>query len=266
MIRSNMPSNNNRERTNTGGSTGSWGGESGRLRERSNTDGSVRSVGSFGESADQELVSLATTPRRISTKPNKLNQRRKIVDWIQRQKLPQQLSRSSAAGAEGVPIITGLDRVIFGTQSAAEAVQIAGFNPPRYLWYMLSGAMCDVIQFTMDVMLHYSLHIQDASTCWAIGFFLSVFFRHTSHRYLVFGDYVGGYKNSLIRMYGGYSVIIVLSTIFNIVMTKMASISHYAAWILTLLWTGIANYFILKKIWSFGGPAAVATTAASNKQ
>jgi hypothetical protein len=97
-------------------------------------------------------VSLATTPRRISTKPNKLNQRRKIVDWIQRQKLPQQLSRSSAAGAEGVPIITGLDRVIFGTQSAAEAVQIAGFNPPRYLWYMLSGAMCDVIQFTMDVM------------------------------------------------------------------------------------------------------------------
>jgi hypothetical protein len=117
----------------------------------------------------------------------------------------------------------------------------------------------------MDVLLHFTFHIEDASTCWAISFSLSVYFRHISHRWLVFGDYVGGYKSSLIRMYGGYSVIIVLSTVFNILMTKMTSISHYAAWILTLLWTGIANYFILKKLWSFGGSAAAATNAAAKQ-
>jgi hypothetical protein len=122
-----------------------------------------------------------------------------------------------------------------------------------------------VIQFAMDVLLHFTFHIEDASTCWAISFSLSVYFRHISHRWLVFGDYVGGYKSSLIRMYGGYSVIIVLSTVFNILMTKMTSISHYAAWILTLLWTGIANYFILKKLWSFGGSAAAATNAAAKQ-
>ena len=147
--------------------------------------------------------------------------------------------------------IEGLDRVGFGTSAAAEVVRLAGVQPPRYLWYMLSGAMCDILQLCMDVLLH--THIEDASLCWAITFFLSVVFRHTSHRYLVFGDYVGGYAASLTRMYAGYSVIIVLSTFFNILMTRVATFSHYVAWILTLLWTGIANYFILKKLWSFGG-------------
>jgi hypothetical protein len=286
--------NNNRERTHTGGSTGSWGGgvhstmESGRLRERSGTDGSIRSTGSIGSTiglndggGHSETVPLATTTVRRSNSDklqrngsNKTTtRRRKFVDWIQRQRLPNRSSNTNTntsnttASAEGVPLIAGLDRVLFGTQSAADAIQIAGMQPPRYLWYMLSGAMCDVIQFLMDVLLYFTFHIEDASTCWAISFSLSVYFRHISHRWLVFGDYVGGYKSSLIRMYGGYSVIIVLSTVFNILMTKMASISHYVAWILTLLWTGIANYFILKKLWSFGGPsAAVATTAAGTKQ
>ena len=84
-------------------------------------------------------------------------------------------------------------------------------------------------------MLH--TQIEDASICWAATFFLSVVFRHSFHRYLVFGDYVGGYKASLARMYGGYSIIIVLSTLFNILMTRVATFSHYVAWILTLLWT-----------------------------
>lgn len=54
-------------------------------------------------------------------------------------------------------------------------------------------------------------------------------------------------------MYGGYSVIMVISTVFNMVMTKSLHFTHYVAWIATLLWTGIVNYFILKHIWSFGG-------------
>jgi hypothetical protein len=68
----------------------------------------------------------------------------------------------------------------------------------------------------------------------------------------VFGDYVGGYWMSLGRMYAGYSIIIVISTVFNIVMTRRAKLPHYVAWVITLLWTGIVNYFILKKIWTFG--------------
>lgn len=298
--RNSMSSNSNRERTHTGGSTSSWI-ESGGLRERCNTDGSVRSVQSVTmntavadntllfqqQQAQAETIPLvhtttATTSMRRSSNSNSNSysgtRRRKIVDWIQKQRLPVRRSTTSSQSLstsqspplhqQGIPLITGLDRVIFGTQSAAQAIQIAGKQPPRYLWYMISGAACDVIQFTMDVLLHVVFKLEDASLCWAIGFFLSVFFRHTSHRYLVFGDYVGGYRASLLRMYGGYSVIIVLSTLFNILMTKVASVSHYVAWIMTLLWTGIANYFILKKLWSFGGSTtatgAAGTTMAPN--
>jgi putative flippase GtrA len=178
-----------------------------------------------------------------------------VIHWIQAQRLPKCL-RKEGGDKDGVPIITGIDRVLFGTQPAAEVVEVLGVHPPRYLCYMLSGSGCDILQFFFDVMLHVVFHFEDASLCWALGFGLSVVFRHTTHRYLVFGDYVGGYWASLGRMYAGYSIIIVLSTIFNVIMTRYAKFPHYVAWIITMLWTGIVNYFILKKLWSFGGKPA----------
>ena len=153
---------------------------------------------------------------------------------------------------EGVPLITDIERVLYGTQPAADVVMILGIRPPRYFFYMASGFVCDLIQFLIDITLHLVFHLEDPSICWALGFGLSIAFRHTSHRYLVFGDYVGGYYRSLARMYGGYSIIIVISTIFNIVMTRYVHLKHYIAWVITLLWTGIVNYFILKKLWTFG--------------
>jgi putative flippase GtrA len=171
------------------------------------------------------------------------------IRWFESLRVPKFLRKTD----EGSPLITGLERVCFGTQPAAEAVTILGASPPRYLCYMLSGSMCDIIQFGIDLLLHVVFHLEDASLCWALGFGISVSFRHTTHRYLVFGDYVGGYWASLGRMYAGYSIIIVLSTLFNIVMTRNAHLPHYVAWAITLLWTGIVNYFILKKLWTVGG-------------
>ena len=172
-----------------------------------------------------------------------------VIAWLESQRLPRFLRKDE----EGAPIISGLGRVLYGTQPAAEVVTILGVRPPRYLCYMLSGFVCDLIQFVIDILLHLVLHLEDASVCWALGFGISVSFRHTTHRYLVFGDYVGGYWASLRRIYAGYSIIIVLSTVFNIVMTRYAQLPHYVAWVITLLWTGIVNYFILKKLWTFGG-------------
>jgi putative flippase GtrA len=172
------------------------------------------------------------------------------VKWLESRTLPMILSRNKEVPT---PIITGLERVLFGTQAAADVVAIVGVRPPRYLCYMASGFICDIIQFCIDLILHLALHLNDPSLCWALGFGISVSFRHTTHRYLVFGNYVGGYWASLGRMYAGYSIIIVLSTVFNLFMTRSAKLPHYVAWMVTLLWTGIANYFILKKLWVFGG-------------
>lgn len=278
-----------RERTQTMESVASYGSGGGSLRERANTAGSVRSVGKDAagdETAEFLRVALPASPsfsrqKRVSfttsatSSGNSISfssdisrrQLRSAVEWLQRQRVPAPLYRQGrrvwqqkapkSARTEAdlledyVFWIQGLDRVVFGTSSAAEVVQLAGVRPPRYLWYMLSGATCDILQLCMDILLR--AQIEDASICWATTFFLSVVARHSCHRYLVFGDYVGGYWASLGRMYGGYSIIIVLSTLFNILMTRVATLSYYVAWILTLLWTGIANYFILKKLWSFGG-------------
>jgi putative flippase GtrA len=128
---------------------------------------------------------------------------------------------------------------------------------------MVSGAICDAILFAMDYGMH--LYVPDPSACWAICFTLSVAFRHSTHRYLVFGNYVGGYWNSLLRIYGGYSVTIVLSTIFNLFMTRSLNVSHYVAWIITLLWTGIVNFFILKRFWTFGGEKTAKVSPRSER-
>jgi len=152
-----------------------------------------------------------------------------------------------------IPLFRGLDRVITGAQPASETVYVCGIKPIRYLWYMLSGSLCDIIQFFIDFALLRVFNVRDPSYCWAIGFGISILFRHTSHRYLIFGDYVGGYWNSLTRMYTGYSITIVISTVFNMIMTKILLLHHYVAWVITLLWTGIVNYFILKRIWTFDG-------------
>ena len=194
-------------------------------------------------------------------------QRRKTlirwIQWIESLTVPQCCVRKLPASIrnnthnnedDNVKIITGLERVLYGTQPAAEVVQFAGVQPPRYLCYMISGSACDVLQFLMDFFLYYNV-TQDASLCWMLSFGICVSFRHTTHRYLVFGDYVGGYWRSLGRMYAGYSIIIVLSTMFNVVMTKYIKVPHSLAWLFTMLWTGIVNYFILKKLWSFGGSA-----------
>ena len=135
-------------------------------------------------------------------------------------------------------------------------VQINCSTQTRHLTLFIyfNAVCCDIIQLCIDCCLYYALNITDPSACWVLGFGLSIIFRHSFHRYLVFGAYVGGYWNSLKRMYAGYSIIIVISTVFNIVMTQTFHFSHYTAWISTLLWTGIVNYFILKHIWSFGGP------------
>ena len=77
-----------------------------------------------------------------------------MVDRIQKLRIRR-------SDGEGAALIEGLDRVVFGTVSAAEAVSLCGVQPPQYLWYVLSGAICDVIQFLIDCTLHFGVGIED---------------------------------------------------------------------------------------------------------
>ncbi len=181
--------------------------------------------------------------RKMATKKSQLC--KYTVESVEGILLPSSSSRSR------IPLIKGLERVINGTQPASEAISTCGMKPHRFIWFIISGLLCDIVQFMIDLILYYVLKIQSPTLCWAIGLSLSIAIRHTSHRYLVFGNYVGGYFHSLIRMYTGYSIILISSTIFNLALVKIGHLKHYTAWVVTLIMTNVMNYFLLRKLWSW---------------
>jgi putative flippase GtrA len=132
-----------------------------------------------------------------------------------------------------------------------ERFKICGHRVPQYFWFVVSGALCDVFQALIDYIV-YHLYVYEwerATVCWTVGYTLSIILRHTSHRFLVFGDYEGSYCSSLGRTYLAYSASIVLSMFSNHYIINILKLSHRDAWIITMLWTGLLNYFLLKASW-----------------
>jgi putative flippase GtrA len=180
------------------------------------------------------------------------------IDEIQPQPLSAIEEKNNDINSEDRTVvhwIQGLDRVVFHKDTCcAQEIRLLGWKPPRYIWFALSGAICDIIQLGMLYLLHVYLlptHI-DTSISWMVAFCTSILFRHTSHRFFVFGTYVGGYTQSLIRIYMGYSVTIVLSTILNYILNRILAVNLFVLALLTMAWTGIVNYFILKYFWNIG--------------
>eukprot|EP01041_Mallomonas_annulata_P006482 gene6482-13085_t len=65
----------------------------------------------------------------------------------------------------------------------------------------------------------------------------------------VFGEFEGSYCQSLSRTYFTYSSSIVISMITNHLIVEVFGFSHRDAWVMTMIWIGIYNYFMLKATW-----------------
>jgi hypothetical protein len=130
-------------------------------------------------------------------------------------------------------------------------LRICGYKVPLYPLFMVSGALCDICQAFIDylISLVYTLEWGKTTVCWTLSYTLSIVLRHTSHRLLVFGDYEGTYCMSLARTYMAYSSAIVISMFANHQMVALFGLSHRNAWILTMLFTGVYNFFVLKASW-----------------
>ncbi len=137
-----------------------------------------------------------------------------------------------------------------------ERAKIFGYVVPQYFWFLLSGALCDVIQaciyFTISVL--YVSNWQKPTVCWTLSYILSIWVRHTSHRILVFGEFEGTYLSSLGKTYSIYSSSILLSMTLNFVMGSWFMMSHSQALVCTVIPTGLYNYFMIRNNWK---PAAV---------
>lgn len=132
-----------------------------------------------------------------------------------------------------------------------EKAKIFGHKVPLYFWFVLSGGICDIIQALIDFMISvlYTSTWERVTVCWTLSYILSIWIRHYSHRLLVFGEYEGTYCSSLSRTYLTYSSSIIISMVTNHLLVNYLMMTHRVAWIITMLWTGIYNYFMLKSSW-----------------
>ena len=141
-----------------------------------------------------------------------------------------------------------------------------GYKVPHYCWFVLSGGMCDIVQALIDYAIYmvYIFEWERATVCWTLSYTISIIIRHFSHRLLVFGEFEGTYCNSLTRTYMTYSSSIVISMLTNHLIVSFLNYSHRTAWIITMLWTGIYNYFMLKASWGRKAPSSLSNGTEVN--
>lgn len=128
---------------------------------------------------------------------------------------------------------------------------LCGHRVPLYFWFVLSGALCDILQALIDYTIStiYLFEWERTTVCWTLSYILSIMIRHSSHRFLVFGEYEGSYCSSLMRTYATYSSSIVVSMVTNHFIVSSLGVRASQAWVATMLWTGLYNYFLLKASW-----------------
>ena len=126
-----------------------------------------------------------------------------------------------------------------------------GYKIPHYCWFVLSGGMCDIVQALIDYGIYvvYIFEWERSTVCWTLSDMIRIIIRYFSHRLLVFGEFEGTYCSSLTRTYMTYSSSIVISMLTNHLIVSLLNYSHRTAWVITMLWTGIYNYFMLKASW-----------------
>lgn len=132
-----------------------------------------------------------------------------------------------------------------------EKAQVCGHRLPLFVWFLFSGMLCDCAQALLGqlISLMYVLRWEKPTVCWAISYALSIAIRHTSHRYIVFGEYEGTYWASLGRVYAAYSWSILLSVLVNHMLATMTTLSSGSVWMATLMLMGCVNYFFVKNAW-----------------
>ncbi len=154
------------------------------------------------------------------------------------------------------------------TQNCQENFKICGYKVPQYFWFVISGSICDVFQAIIDyfISIIYLSEWEKPTVCWTLSYIITICIRHYSHSMIVFGEYSGTYCSSLMRTYAAYSSSIVISVITNHILTSYFFFTHKQAWIITMLWTGIYNYFMLKKTWKAGATELADGNSGNNSK
>ena len=161
-------------------------------------------------------------------------------------------------------------------EALADAVHCGGRKLPRYLWYMVSGAICDVAQFFLDGLVRkvYTSPYEQDTVAWTVAYVLTIALRHETHRIFVFGAYEGSYFTNLGKMYLTYFTTITASIFLRSFLARVAEglpgvmLEHLSArnwgYLGTVAFTGVFSYVSLKKSWGAKGRGGSASSAPSS--
>lgn len=92
-----------------------------------------------------------------------------------------------------------------------------------------------------------------ASTSWLVSFAIGVPRQYSLHRALTFRSALP-YAPRLVRAYGLYAGIAVVTTSLNWILVERLAVPHHLAWLACISTTGLINFFALKPL-VFGGAA-----------
>mmetsp|Transcript_7960 Transcript_7960/g.14462 ORF Transcript_7960/g.14462 Transcript_7960/m.14462 type:complete len:165 (-) Transcript_7960:90-584(-) len=148
----------------------------------------------------------------------------------------------------------------------ADQIYVCGRKLPRYAWFMLSGAICDVFQFFLNgivATMVAGLEYERDTVAWTISYTLCIALRQETHRIFVFGAYEGTYWENLSRVYMTYATTICASIVLRSMLAHVAEglpsaitelvEARTIAYFGTVLCTGCFSYFALKRGWKKGG-------------
>ena len=140
-------------------------------------------------------------------------------------------------------------------QPASETVRICGHQPPRILFFMLSGTIANGLQLALDrATLLVLPNPQDwwvPTACWAISYSASVPFRFVLHSLLVFGPHSEPICFVISKAALAYFSTIIVSSLANLAFVTFLDLSHYWALLATASISVIFSYVAFSLVWSY---------------
>ncbi len=141
----------------------------------------------------------------------------------------------------------------------AETCLICGRRPPRFVFFAISGSLCNAAQLGLDRLIYHSLGDElvhswwGPTMCWSSSYMLSVSLRHVSHAAFVFGPHIDPLAVALTKTYLTYLSTIMASSAMHLTLVAGANVSHEMALVLVSFFSVGWSYAALSQTWRADG-------------
>ena len=108
-----------------------------------------------------------------------------------------------------------------GSSSLADTCVVCGRQPPRFIFFALSGSLCNIAQLALDRALTLVLPPDvwwTPTASWTLSYTFTVPLRHLSHAYCVFGQHADPFWLAMSKTFMTYVSTIVASTAVNMLL------------------------------------------------